>query len=186
VSELAGGAFPPSHSSSIFCSQAGISFLFPLHYPFSQYLKSSSGDTTSIYFLTRLWSRRSSTMPAPSSSIWTRKVDLLYLIFFVYHISVMTSKPSLYLVIGSLQFISGPIICFNPKHPLTPSSGRSSPCAPRLGQTAIHRRPPRVVCRRVQRPALHQSASLVQRRPRLGSHLPDPAYPVGSTGTVAQ
>jgi len=28
-------------------------------------------------------------MPAPSSPIWTRKRDLLYLIFFIYHISVM-------------------------------------------------------------------------------------------------
>jgi hypothetical protein len=44
----------------------------------------------------------------------------------------------------------------------------------------------RIVCRRVQRPALRPSASLVPSRLGLGGRLPNPAYPVGRTGTATQ
>jgi hypothetical protein len=39
---------------------------------------------------------------------------------------------------------------------------------------------------RVQRPALRPPASLVPSRLGLGGRLPNPAYPVGRTGTAAQ
>ena len=55
-----------------------------------------------------------------------------------------------------------------------------------LEQATIHRQPTRIVCCRVQRPALHQPSSLVQRGPGWGGDLSDPAHPVGSAGTAAQ
>jgi len=66
------------------------------------------------------------------------------------------------------------------------SSGRPPPRSSSIDQTTIHHRPARMVCRRVQRPALRPPGSLASSRLGLGGRLPNLVYPAGCAGTAAQ
>jgi hypothetical protein len=119
---------------------------------------------------------------ANPKSIFSRKRDLAYLVFFLIHIPVLlcknpqnacsltstTTKAGLHMIKKRVRVPTNPVIRRRPRLPL-----------PRSDQTSLHHHPPRILHHNLRRPLLQLPAGMVQHVRVGGADLPLAAVLLG-------
>lgn len=117
---------------------------------------------------------------AKPTSIWTRKLDLLYIVYFLIHIPVMFRKP----LLSSLSSLLHPTPIPTHQLALTRNSNRPHPAVPHRPETRLPHHAPNLVHHHLRRPLLHPPAGLVPALHVHGSALPRPAELLGCDGVA--